>query len=295
MNHIRRLRSFTNSRTHSQRPASASPAMTAPISSERRHERRREPGRLAPAARRAACNKTSDTHRRRFHRQGSGSKKARSMRSRIRSIGSDMGPAAAQRIIAGFAERRFERGAGDEAVRTALAEEIARVPEATRAPPRSRRRPKPRIVLVVGVNGSGKTTTIGKLAARLASAGMKVVIGAGRHLPRGRIEQLEVWAEARRRPSISKGAGRRRGRCRLRGCAARAKAIGADVALIDTAGRLAEQGRTDGRAAENRPRAAQARRGRPPRALLVLDATMGQNALSAVEASVPRRSHRPRR
>jgi fused signal recognition particle receptor len=198
-------------------------------------------------------------------------------------IAADMGPAAAARIISSLSEGRFNQDINDAELRAALAEAIARV-----LAPRERALdltgpPKPRIVLVVGVNGSGKTTTIGKLAARLRRQGLKVVIGAADTFRAAAIEQLEVWARRAGADFVSKGPG-----ADAAGIAydavARAQATGADVVLIDTAGRL----QTKSELMAELPKIVRALRkldeNAPHETLLVLDATIGQNALSQMEA-----------
>ncbi|MGE3248874.1 MAG: signal recognition particle-docking protein FtsY [Hyphomonadaceae bacterium] len=198
-------------------------------------------------------------------------------------IRSDMGPGAAARIVAGVAEGRFDRDVSDEEVKTALAAEVARILK-----PREKRLdlkgpPKPRIVLVVGVNGSGKTTTIGKLAARLTKAGRKVVLGAADTFRAAAIEQLQVWAERAGADFVTKGAGADSAGVAY-DAVARARDTNADVVLIDTAGRL----QTKAELMAELPKIVRVIRklddDAPHEVLLVLDATVGQNALSQMEA-----------
>jgi fused signal recognition particle receptor len=138
-------------------------------------------------------------------------------------------------------------------------------------------------VLVIGVNGSGKTTTIGKLAKRLSDAGGKVVIGAADTFRAAAIEQLQVWAERAGASFVTSTQG-----ADAAGVAyetvARAKADGADVALIDTAGRLQNKSELMAELAKIVRVMRKLDEDAPHETLLVLDATVGQNALSQVES-----------
>jgi fused signal recognition particle receptor len=195
----------------------------------------------------------------------------------------DMGPAAAARIIAGVAENRFNRDVGEEEVRQALGFEIARLLKPREGCLDLTGPPKPRIVLIVGVNGSGKTTTIGKLAAKLRNAGLKVVIGAADTFRAAAIEQLEVWAKRTGADFVSQRAGADSAGVAF-DAVAHAQQTGADIVLIDTAGRL----QTKSELMAELPKIVRVIRKLDPDAphetLLVLDATVGQNALSQMEA-----------
>ena len=122
-------------------------------------------------------------------------------------IRSDMGAPAAAKITAGIAKERFGKEASDEEIKTALADEIA----ALMAPRESLLDlsvgPRPRIVLVIGVNGSGKTTTIGKLCALLQRNGARVVVGAADTFRAAAIEQLKVWADRSGATVVARGQG----------------------------------------------------------------------------------------
>jgi fused signal recognition particle receptor len=198
-------------------------------------------------------------------------------------IRSDMGPSAAARIVSGVAEGRFNRDVTDDEVRHALSAEIARLLKPREALLDLAGPPKPRIVLVVGVNGSGKTTTIGKLAAKLRDAGSKVVIGAADTFRAAAIEQLEIWATRAGADFVSKGAGADSAGVAF-DAVARAQETGADVVLIDTAGRLQNKAEL----MAELPKIVRVVRklddDAPHETLLVLDATVGQNALSQMEA-----------
>ncbi|MGE0594718.1 MAG: signal recognition particle-docking protein FtsY, partial [Hyphomonadaceae bacterium] len=198
-------------------------------------------------------------------------------------IASDMGAAAAARIAQSLTDRRFSKEASGSEARTALADEIARILKPREAQLDLTSGPKPRVVLVIGVNGSGKTTTIGKLAANLKQGGAKVVIGAADTFRAAAIEQLQKWAERAGADFVASTQG-----ADAAGVAyetvARAKTLNADVAIIDTAGRL--QNKTE-LMAELQKMVRAIRKideDAPHETLLVLDATVGQNALSQTES-----------
>ncbi|MEQ1618068.1 MAG: signal recognition particle-docking protein FtsY [Terricaulis sp.] len=198
-------------------------------------------------------------------------------------IASDMGAPAAARIAGALADQRFSKENGAAEARLALADEVARILKQREAALDLGNGPKPRIVLVIGVNGSGKTTTIGKLAKNLSDANAKVVIGAADTFRAAAIEQLLVWAERAGASFVSSSQG-----ADASGVAyetvARAKAEGADVALIDTAGRLQNKSELMAELAKIVRVMRKLDPDAPHETLLVLDATVGQNALSQVES-----------
>src|SRR5579875_3184192 len=122
-------------------------------------------------------------------------------------IEADLGPAAAGRITEAFGRARFGKEASEEEVKESLAEAIAAElkPHEARFDPLSG--PKPYVVLFVGVNGSGKTTTLGKIAAELKGRGAKVLVGAGDTFRAAAIEQLSIWAERAGVPIVTKPPG----------------------------------------------------------------------------------------
>jgi fused signal recognition particle receptor len=197
-------------------------------------------------------------------------------------IRSDMGAPAAARITAALADQRFRKDDDGIEARQALAAEVARILKPREAHLDLHNGPKPRIVLVIGVNGSGKTTTIGKLAKNLTEAGAKVVIGAADTFRAAAIEQLQVWAERSGASFVSSTQG-----ADAAGVAyetvARAKAENADVALIDTAGRLQNKTELMAELAKIVRVMRKIDDDAPHETLLVLDATVGQNALSQLE------------
>lgn len=196
-------------------------------------------------------------------------------------IRADMGVETAARVTANIAEGRFGRRVGTAELRTALSTEIARILEPV-ARPLPLYPQKPQVVLVVGVNGSGKTTTIGKLASQFRAAGKTVVIAAGDTFRAAAVEQLQVWGTRAGVPVLTAAQGSDPASL-AHDALTRARADGADLLLIDTAGRL--QNRAD--LMEELAKIVRVLRKIDPKAphntLLVLDATTGQNALSQVE------------
>lgn len=196
-------------------------------------------------------------------------------------IASDMGVDTALRVTANIAEGRFGKRLSVDEIKQALAAEIARVMEPV-ARPLPLYPKKPQVVLVVGVNGSGKTTTIGKLASQFKAAGKKVVIAAGDTFRAAAVEQLQVWGDRAGVPVLTAPEGSDPASLAF-DAMTRAQAEGADLLMIDTAGRL--QNRAD--LMEELSKIVRVIRKKDPDAphntLLVLDATTGQNALSQVE------------
>lgn len=198
-------------------------------------------------------------------------------------IASDMGAPAAAKIIANLAEGRFDKEIDDLELREALAQEVAKILKPREARLDLHNGPKPRIVLMIGVNGAGKTTTIGKLCYRLAENGAKIVVGAGDTFRAAAIEQLEVWAKRAGAGFISKPQG-----ADAAGVAyetvEKAMKEGADVALIDTAGRLSNKTELMAELVKIVRVMRKLDDDAPHETLLVLDATVGQNALTQLES-----------
>jgi len=165
---------------------------------------------------------------------------------------------------------------GDSLAR-ALADEITRrlAPEPARIPLGD----DPTVILVVGVNGSGKTTTIGKLAHRLTELGQKVVIGAGDTFRAAAVEQLAVWADRASVDIVKQAPGADPGAVAFDAVAA-GRARGADVVIIDTAGRLQTQHNLMEELRKVHGVTGKAMEGAPHHVLLVIDSTTGQNGLS---------------
>jgi fused signal recognition particle receptor len=198
-------------------------------------------------------------------------------------IRSDMGAAAAARITKAIAKDRFDKEVGEDEIKEALAEEVASLLKPRESTLDLTQGPRPRVVLMVGVNGSGKTTTIGKLCALLAQAGAKVVVGAGDTFRAAAVEQLKVWADRSGAHFVAKGAGADAAGVAF-DAVALGKEISADVVLIDTAGRLQNKTELMAELAKIVRVIRKVDESAPHETLLVLDATVGQNALSQVEA-----------
>ncbi len=148
----------------------------------------------------------------------------------------------------------------------------------------------PFVILVVGVNGTGKTTTIGKLAARFRSEGKTVTLAAGDTFRAAAIEQLKIWGE---RADAAGHCPRARLRCRrprLRRARRSASEAGSDVLLIDTAGRLQNKAELMAELAKIVRVLKKQDATAPHAVLLTLDATTGQNALNQVEVFAPRQA-----
>ena len=196
-------------------------------------------------------------------------------------ISADMGVDTALKVTANMAEGRFGRRLGAREIKELLASEITAILEPV-ARPMPIYRKRPQVVLVVGVNGSGKTTTIGKLASQFKAAGKSVVIAAGDTFRAAAVEQLQIWGERAGVPVMKAEQGSDPASLAF-DAMARAEAEGADLLLIDTAGRL--QNRED--LMQELAKIVRVIRKRDPEAphntLLVLDATTGQNALNQVE------------
>jgi fused signal recognition particle receptor len=196
-------------------------------------------------------------------------------------ITADMGVDTALRVTANMAEGRFGKKLSVDEIKGLLADEVTRIMEPV-ASPMPIYAKKPQVVLVVGVNGSGKTTTIGKLASQFRAAGKSVVIAAGDTFRAAAVEQLQVWGERAGVPVLTAPEGSDPASLAY-DAMTQAESDGVDLLLIDTAGRL--QNRQD--LMEELQKIVRVIRKKDPEAphntLLVLDATTGQNAVSQVK------------
>ena len=196
-------------------------------------------------------------------------------------ITSDMGVDTALRVTGNIAEGQFGKRLSVAELKSMLADEITRIMDPV-ARPMPLYAQTPQVVLVVGVNGSGKTTTIGKLASQFKAAGKSVVIAAGDTFRAAAVEQLQIWGERAGVPVLTAPEASDPASLAF-DAMTQAQADGADLLLIDTAGRL--QNRAD--LMEELAKIVRVIRKKDPEAphntLLVLDATTGQNALSQVE------------
>ncbi len=195
----------------------------------------------------------------------------------------DLGTEVASRISSAIAEGRYDKSVSAEDVQVIVAAEVEKVLSPVAKPLVIDEDKKPFVILVVGVNGSGKTTTIGKLAAKFAAEGRKVMLAAGDTFRAAAIEQLKIWGERTKAPVIARGHGSDSASLAFEAYEA-AKADNRDVLLIDTAGRL--QNKTELMVElEKVARVIKKIDASAPHAvLLVLDATVGQNALSQADA-----------
>ena len=196
-------------------------------------------------------------------------------------ISTDMGVDTALRVTANMAEGRMGKKLSVDEIKSLLAAEIARIMEPVARPlpiyPKT-----PQVVLVVGVNGSGKTTTIGKLASQFRAAGKNVVIAAGDTFRAAAVEQLQVWGERAGVPVLTAPEGSDPASLAY-DAMTKAHEDGADLLLIDTAGRLQNRGDL----MEELEKIVRVIRKKdetaPHNTLLVLDATTGQNAVNQVK------------
>ena len=197
-------------------------------------------------------------------------------------ISSDLGVQASARIAAQLGEKRWGPQVPPNEARTALADAIATILQPAERP-LDVTGAKPFVVMLVGVNGTGKTTTIGKLASRLRGEGKSVLLVAGDTFRAAAIEQLKAWGERAGAPVLAREAG-----ADAAGLAfdalTQAKTQGTDVVLIDTAGRLQNKANLMAELAKIVRVLKKVDPAAPHAVLLVLDATTGQNARAQVAA-----------
>jgi len=197
-------------------------------------------------------------------------------------IGADFGVATAAKLTATLAKTRFDQEISPDEIKQSLAEQIAAILDPVAKPLALDPAKKPHVVLMVGVNGSGKTTTIGKLANYYKGQGLKVSMAAGDTFRAAAVEQLKIWGERTGCPVVARAQGADAAGLAFDAVAESAKR-GDALLLIDTAGRL--QNKTDlmaelqkmVRVLKKQDESA------PHDVLLVLDSTVGQNAHAQVE------------
>jgi fused signal recognition particle receptor len=197
-------------------------------------------------------------------------------------IASDLGPATAARIRSRLAGERFERGLSEYAVREIMAEEVEKILAPVAVPLQIDAFPRPQVILVVGVNGSGKTTTIAKLGHLLLEQDYGVLFAAGDTFRAAAIEQLKIWAERIGVPVISGPEGGDSSAIVFDGVK-KGTAEGIDTLIVDTAGRLQNKKVLMDELAKIRRVLGRLNPEAPHNVVLVLDATTGQNALSQIE------------
>jgi fused signal recognition particle receptor len=197
-------------------------------------------------------------------------------------ISSDMGVGVAGEVAEALRKTRFNQEVSPEEVRAALAGEVIRLVEPVMKPLRLDFTKKPFVILVVGVNGSGKTTTIAKLAKQYRDDGHRVVLAAGDTFRAAAVEQLQIWGERTGCPVVVRPEG-----ADAAGLAydalIQAREEGADILLIDTAGRLQNKANLMAELQKIVRVLKKVDPLAPHSVLLVLDATTGQNAHSQAE------------
>ncbi|WJR78592.1 signal recognition particle-docking protein FtsY [Bradyrhizobium sp. NP1] len=195
----------------------------------------------------------------------------------------DLGTAVAARIAEAVGAGRYDKAITADEVKEVVSSEVEKVLAPVALPLVIDAARKPFVILVVGVNGSGKTTTIGKLAARFSAEGRSVMLAAGDTFRAAAIEQLKVWGERTKTPVIAGAQGSDSASLAFNALSA-ASEQKRDVLLIDTAGRLQNKAELMNELEKVVRVIRKIDASAPHAVLLVLDATVGQNALSQVEA-----------
>jgi fused signal recognition particle receptor len=197
-------------------------------------------------------------------------------------IRADLGSATAARVVEALSRQRLNREVTPEEIREVLAAEVEGVLTPVAKPLELNESAKPFVILVVGVNGTGKTTTIGKLAARFRAEGKSVMLAAGDTFRAAAIEQLRIWGERAGAPVVARPPNSDAASLVFEALG-EARESGTDVLLVDTAGRLQNKAELMAELAKivrvmrkHDPTA-------PHAVLLTLDATTGQNALNQVD------------
>ena len=197
-------------------------------------------------------------------------------------VAADLGLGVAQRMTERLKRSRFDQEVTPQEVRTALAQSVAEVLKPVEQPLALDAAKKPFVILVIGVNGSGKTTTIGKLAKSYVDLGGKVVIAAGDTFRAAAVEQLKIWGERAGAEVIARATGADAAGLAFDALET-AKQQGADILLIDTAGRLHNKSDLMAELQKILRVLKKAEPTAPHAVLLVLDATVGQNAHAQVQ------------
>ncbi|KRA95642.1 signal recognition particle-docking protein FtsY [Devosia sp. Root685] len=197
-------------------------------------------------------------------------------------IQADLGLETAMAITETLRRDRFDREISDSDVRSVLASEVEKVLGPVARPLSVDTTKKPFVILMIGVNGSGKTTTIGKLAQKFAAEGKSVMLAAGDTFRAAAIEQLQIWGQRTGAPVITKPAGADASGLAF-DAVTQAKAEGRDVLIIDTAGRLQNRDELMNELEKVIRVIKKVEPDAPHATLLTLDATTGQNALKQVE------------
>ena len=197
-------------------------------------------------------------------------------------VAADMGANVAADVVAEMKRTRFNAQVGDDEIRTALAVEISKTLQRVAKPLHLDPARKPHVILVAGVNGSGKTTTIGKLAEKYRADGLKVMLAAGDTFRAAAIEQLKIWADRTGAAIIAKEPGADAAGLAFEALEA-ARAGNYDVLLVDTAGRLQNKAGLMAELEKVIRVMKKVDATAPHNTILVLNATTGQNAINQVE------------
>lgn len=198
-------------------------------------------------------------------------------------IQADLGVDTAARVARAVGDGRYEKGVSAEAVKAILAREVGAILKPVALPLAIEPGRKPFVLLMVGVNGSGKTTTIGKLASKFRAEGKSVMMAAGDTFRAAAIEQLKVWGQRTGATVVAREQGSDAAGLAF-DALTQAKAAGSDVLLVDTAGRLQNRAELMAELAKVVRVIRKVDESAPHAVLLVLDATVGQNAVAQVEA-----------
>lgn len=198
-------------------------------------------------------------------------------------ITADLGVAAAERITDALAQDKFDKEITDDEVRAALADEVADTLRPLEKPLAVNAANSPHVIVMIGVNGAGKTTTIGKLARKFQDDGKSVMLAAGDTFRAAAIEQLTAWGERTGAPVIAREIGADAAGLSF-DAVNEARAANADVLLIDTAGRLQNKSALMDELAKIVRVLKKLDEAAPHDVVLVLDATVGQNAISQAQA-----------
>jgi fused signal recognition particle receptor len=197
-------------------------------------------------------------------------------------VRADLGYDLAYRVTEIISRGSYSQGITPDDVKAVVAAEVVKILRPV-AKPLVIDGAKPFVILVAGVNGSGKTTTIGKLAAKLSAEGRKVVLAAGDTFRAAAIDQLKIWGERTGAKVVAREPGSVSASLAFEALS-EAKSTGADVLIVDTAGRLQNRAELMGELEKVVRVMKKLDPAAPHAVLLVLDATVGQNALSQVEA-----------
>ncbi len=197
-------------------------------------------------------------------------------------IAADLGPTIAASVSGKLAEDRFDKEICEDEIKSALADVVADILLPVAHPLRIDAENRPHVILVVGVNGTGKTTTIGKIAHNLTSDGKSVVLAAADTFRAAAIDQLQIWGERAGATVVRRDVGTDPAAVAYEGLQT-AQARNADVLLVDTAGRLQNKSNLMDELAKVARVLDKLAEGAPHDCLLVLDATTGQNVLQQVE------------